>query len=287
MHIACVVFIKAGRLQKGMVINMALLAGVYKAKKKSGTPYYRSSITYRNKHISLGSFPTEQEAHEAYLAAGSLLQNETLLTPEDYSSSPLPFPKWVCLTNFKNNGLYIGTPIYLRSSFFHYYLSQTDILLFDVDDLFYYSHHSIMRRGNHLFVSDYGMQVNIASRYGIKSFAAVGRDFRFVNGNDHDWRYENIQIINAYNGVSRIPDTYPPAYVAKIHVNGDWIIGRYPSEEEAAIAYNKAADLLAAAGIKTRYTANYLPEMPAAQYKDIYTRIPIREQFLHYVGTLG
>lgn len=265
---------------------MALLAGVYSAQKKNGTVYYRSSVTYRNKHISLGSFPTEQEAHEAYCSAKNLLQDERLLTPEDYSPSPLTFRKWVSLTNFKNNNIYINTPIYLRSSFFHYYLSQTDVLLFDVDDLFYYSHHSIMRRGSHLFVADYGMQVNIASRYGIKSFAVADRDFRFVNGNDHDWRYENIQIINSYNGVSQIPDTFPPLYLTKIHVNGDWIVGRFPSEEEAAIAYNKAADLLSDAGITTRYTANYLPELSAAQYKDIYTRIPIREQFLGYVKTL-
>lgn len=46
---------------------MGLLAGVYIAKKKDGTIYFRSSITYRNKHISLGSYETEQQAHEAYL----------------------------------------------------------------------------------------------------------------------------------------------------------------------------------------------------------------------------
>ena len=38
-------------------------AGVYEAISKNGTIYYRASLTYRNKHISLGSFETEQEAH--------------------------------------------------------------------------------------------------------------------------------------------------------------------------------------------------------------------------------
>ena len=57
----------------------------------------------------------------------------------------------------------------MRVNFFNYYLSQDDVLIFDVDDLFYYSNHSIMRRGSHLFVAEYGMQTNIASRYGIRS----------------------------------------------------------------------------------------------------------------------
>ena len=34
-------------------------AGVYTAYKKDGTVYYRSSITHKNKHISLGSFSSE------------------------------------------------------------------------------------------------------------------------------------------------------------------------------------------------------------------------------------
>ena len=37
-------------------------AGVYTAYKKDGTVYYRSSITHKNKHISLGSFSSENEA---------------------------------------------------------------------------------------------------------------------------------------------------------------------------------------------------------------------------------
>lgn len=265
---------------------MTLLPGVFMATKKNGRQYYRSSITHQKKHISLGSYDREQDAHQAYCSARALLSGANTLTPEDYPETPLPFSKWVLLTNFKNNGIYIKTPIYLRSNFFHYYLSQTDVLLFDVDDLFYYSNHSIMRRGSHLFVADYGMQVNIAARYGIKSFAVPGRDYRFVNGDDHDLRYENIQIINAYNGVSQIPDKYPTLYLTKIHVKGDWIIGRYNSETEAAIAYNKAADLLSQAGVTIRYTKNYLPELSAAQYTAIYHRIPIESHFMDYITKL-
>ena len=35
-----------------------MLPGVYQAKKKDNTIYFRSSITYSGKHISLGSFET-------------------------------------------------------------------------------------------------------------------------------------------------------------------------------------------------------------------------------------
>ena len=44
-------------------------AGVYLATKKDGSIYYRSSITFKNKHISLGSFSTEDDANNAYLEA--------------------------------------------------------------------------------------------------------------------------------------------------------------------------------------------------------------------------
>ena len=43
-----------------------MLPGVYKAARKDGTLYYRCSITYQNKHISLGSFEKEETAHLAY-----------------------------------------------------------------------------------------------------------------------------------------------------------------------------------------------------------------------------
>ena len=45
------------------------LPGVFMARKKDHSVYYRSSITVREKHISLGSYPTELEAHLAYKEA--------------------------------------------------------------------------------------------------------------------------------------------------------------------------------------------------------------------------
>ncbi len=265
---------------------MGNLPGVFMAQKKNGTIYYRSSITYRSKHISLGSYSTEKEAHQAYLEALGIIDSKEPVLPEDYSQQALAFSKWIVLTNFKNNGLYIKTPIYLRNNYFQYYLSQTDILLFDVDDLFYYSNHSIMRRGSHLFVSDYGMQVNIASRYNIKNFAVKDKDYRFVNGDDHDWRYANIEIMNPYYGVSQISDNHNTIYLVKIHVNGDWVVGRYSDEIQAAIAYNKAADLLVKHGVEKKYTQNYLTELSPSQYADIYQDLKIESRFLENLKTI-
>ena len=86
-----------------------MLAGVYLAKKKDGTVYYRSNITFQNKHISLGSFPTEQLAHQAYEEAGQILNAD--ITPGDYSINTfvLSFDKIISLMNFRDNHIYILT----------------------------------------------------------------------------------------------------------------------------------------------------------------------------------
>ena len=53
-----------------------MLTGVYLQKKKDQTALYRASISLLGKRISLGSFETEQRAHEAYLEAHSLFSSE-------------------------------------------------------------------------------------------------------------------------------------------------------------------------------------------------------------------
>ncbi len=135
-------------------------------------------------------------------------------------------------------------------------------------------------------MADYGMQVNIASRYGIKNFAVMNKDYRFVNGNDHDYRYANIEILNSYHGVSREAEVYPPVYVTKIHVNGDRIVGRYATDTEAAVAYNKAAEMLQAAGIPIRYTSNYIPELSTQEYRKLYDHIMFETRFLKFIASL-
>lgn len=262
---------------------MALLPGVYTAKKKDGSLYYRGSITYKNKHISLGSFPSEEAAHKAYLEADRLLKNSSISLDEDYSeASPLSFEKWVVLTNFRDNGMYIKTPIYMKKRFFLYYLDRHTVLKFAVDDLFFYATHKIMRRGGHLFVADFGMQLNILSRYGIKNFGVSGRDYVFVNGDSYDFRYENIKIINRYNGVFKDVKNGVPVYTAKIHVTGDFIIGRYSTEAEAAVAYNKAAEILQNKGVSINYTLNYVSELNKEEYGKLYEEIKVSKKISNY-----
>ena len=170
------------------------LPGSFQATKKDGSIYYRSSITYKNKHISLGSFSTDNEAHFAYVKASQLI-SDLQITLDDYTKdSPLPFEKWVVLINFRDNGIYFSTPIYVRPKFFYYYLNHKTRFVFDIDDLFFYSSHKISHRGGHYFVADYGMQLNIHSRYGIKNYAVLDKDYRFINGDIYDYRYENIEI---------------------------------------------------------------------------------------------
>lgn len=256
--------------------------GVYIAYKKDGTLYYRSSITYKNKHISLGSYDNEASAHKAYLEASKIL-NSTTQKIEHYNKKKLlSFDKWVSLINFRDNGMYFKNPIYLYPKYFLYYMSSEEYFTFDVDDLFYYSHHKIMRRGNHLFVSDYGMQVNILNRYGIKNFAKPGKDYIFVNGDETDFRYRNIHIINHYNGVSRNDVNGRIIYTSKIHINGDYIIGRYDSEEDAAIAYNKAIDVLRDKGVTINYTKNYVDGLNQAMYDERYEGIKISKRIRNY-----
>ena len=266
---------------------MANLPGVSTGIKKDGTHYFRASITYKGKHISLGSFDEEALAHKAYLDAYELIE-ATHLGPDDYRENAviLPFEKWIVLTNFRDNGLYIKTPIYLRKNYFDYYYSPELVLKFDIDDLFYYSNHKIMKRGSHLFVAEYGMQTTILSRYGVKSFAVPGRDFEFFNGYTTDFRYGNISITNRYYGVTKEYRKGMPVFVTRIHINGDYIIGRYPTEEEAAIAYNKASDSLSAAGFKKDFPENYVETIDEIDYARIYHMVRLSKKFRNFLESL-
>lgn len=263
-----------------------MLPGVFEAKKKDGTIYYRSNLTFKNKHISLGSYDSEAAAHQAYRVASSILTDTASIEDSYYMTYALPFQKIVSLINFRDNNMYISTPIYLRKNYFSYYLSINQELKFDIDDLFYYSSHKIMQRKGHLFVNDYGMQVTIQSRYGIKSHAVEGRDYQFVNGDPTDFRYSNLLIINPYHGVSRIERCGEYKYRTKIHINGNYTIGTYSTEEKAAIAYNKAVDLAKLHGINKNFPENYIETMSGKEYADLYSRLKISSKYIEYLNSL-
>lgn len=257
--------------------------GVFQASKKDGTIYYRASLTFRGKHISLGSFSTPQDAHKAY-TEGQFILSESAITLKEYKLiRTLSYEKFVVLLNFRDNNIYISTPIYIRNKFFQYFFKPHDYLIFDIDDLFYYSSHKIMRRGGHLFVAEYGMQTNILNRYGIRSYAVKGRDYRFINEDPRDFRYNNIEIINPYKGVLPINDSSKQLYQTKILINGEFLVGRYETLDEAAIAYNKAADMLKKAGLGHNYTLNYIEGLSPALYADIYSKCSISENLQRYI----
>lgn len=255
------------------------LEGVFPAKMKDGTPFYRSSLTYRKKHISLGSYDTPEKAHQAY-SMGRLLLASTYTGIENYSeSNPLDFEKWVVLLNFRDNGIYIGTPIYLGQKMFFYYLSPTQVLKFDMDDLFYFSSHKIMQRGGHLFVSDYGSQITLLTRYGVRPYAVEGKDYKFMSGDNLDYRRANLKVLNSYHGV-RIGAK--GGFHARIHLNGYYHIGTYSTALEAAIAYNKAIDIVKRQGCTKNFLQNYIDEITPRQYAEIYLKTEISDTIMNY-----
>lgn len=261
--------------------------GVYPAKKKDGTPYYRANITHAGKHVSLGSFATEDLAAQAYIAAGRIYNDPsiTLLTlPQEHE--PLSFDKAVTILNHRDHKIYIKTPIYLRSGYFSYFLKGVGELKFDNDDLFYYSDHRILVHDGHIYVNDFGMQYGILARYGIKNFAVAGKDYTFANGDPLDFRYQNIIVINRYHGVTKKIIAGQERYEAKLHINGEYLIGRFSTDAEAAVAYNKAADAATDAGVQKNFIQNYVVEYTPREYADVYSAIRLPEKFLSYLSGL-
>ncbi len=260
------------------------LPGSFQAAKKDGTIYYRSSITYKNKHISLGSFPADEEAHAAYMQAGTIISNPDLTIDSYPPNSALSFEKWVILINFRDNNIYFGTPIYVRPKFFYYYLTRKIRLTFDIDDLFFYASHKISRRGGHLFVADYGMQLTINARYGIKNYAVLDKDYRFINGDIYDYRYDNIEIMNTYHGVSLSDTAEKKKYCAKLHLHGNYTVGYYETGIEAAIAYNKAIDIVKRNGCTKNFMINEMEGISPSVYADIYSKVKVSDKITNYNG---
>lgn len=265
--------------------------GIYTTTKKDGSIWYRVSITYKNKHISLGGFASYAAASASYNEARHVLYDDKTyaclqqnpLSPMqptlNYNpNSPLAFHKWIVLINYRDNDIYIKTPIYLYKKYFLYFLSPKRVLKFDITDLFYYSNHTILARNGYLFVNDYGMQTNILSRYGIRNHSVCGRDYVFVNGDPDDFRYGNLRIINRYYGVQTFTKDGKTLYKVKIHLAGDYVVGIYENENEAAIAYNKAAQILRDKGLGRNYTSNYIEGISKIEYAKIYASIKISKR---------
>lgn len=260
---------------------MASEKGVYITARKDGTPSYRASITYNNKHISLGSFSKEKTAHDAYLTARDVVQRGDTDIDGYSDKTALSYNKWVILHNFRDNGYYFKTPVYLHRNYFTYHLSPDIQLYFDVDDLFYYTCHTIHKRGGYLYVNDYGMQVNILNRYGIANHSVQDRDYRFIDGDANNLRYDNIQVMNPYHGIIIEKKEKILTFKARINLNGYYIIGRYRNIDTAAIAYNAAVDFVQHHGISNKtFVKNFITHMNSSDYNAAYKEIQLNDRIL-------
>ena len=205
-----------------------------------------------------------------------VLENNSISLDDFQVFSHLKYEKAVILINFRDNGICFGTPIYLRKDYFNYYLSADRVFTFDLDDLFYFSSHKISSRGGHYFVADYGSQISLGSRFGLKAYSVAGRDCVFINHDPMDFRRENLEILNTYHGVILTPDKR--SYIARIHTSGYTRIGTYETALEAAIAYiayNKAVDILSRNPASKNYPVNYIDEVSGKVYAEIYNSVRI------------
>ena len=105
------------------------MTGVYEARKKSGEIYYRASFTYKNKHISLGSSSDEASCHAMYNEACEIINNssdhwiDTDHRTTSYNEAmTLSLDKYISIINFRDNNIYIKTPIYMCHKYFLYFL---------------------------------------------------------------------------------------------------------------------------------------------------------------------
>ena len=126
-----------------------MLPGVFEAKKKDRTIYYRSNLTFKNKHISLGSYDSEAAAHQAYRVASSILTDTASIEDSYYMTYALPFEKIVSLINFRDNNMYISTMKKIRN-----YIRQQILKL---------AHHVSYIRTKYLAISSLGKYLLFSS----------------------------------------------------------------------------------------------------------------------------
>ena len=70
---------------------------------------------------------------------------------------------------------------------------------------------------------------------------------------------------------------------SKLIVNGDFIVGRYNTEARAAIAYNKAVDIVKKQGYDKNYDFNYIEGLSPAQYAQMYSECSISDKLYHLI----
>ena len=245
----------------------------------NGNTKYKVYFVYESNKIYLGIYPSMETAQKALEEAQMIM--EAPKGPPDFNFFTLSYQKIVSLCNFRDHRKYIKNPIYLYATYFHYYLSKECILVFDSKDLLYFSTYKIYKRGHYLYTQDSVSQQNILSRFHIPSYSVIGKDYYFKNGNPFDFRRENLISINHYKGVKQKVKQDQLVYVASIYIDTTLVIGYYASEIEAAIAYNKAIDLLRQQNSPHHYTYNTIPYLTDTEYQVLYEKISVSPRLLH------
>lgn len=235
---------------------------------------YKVYFLYEKKKLYLGLYDSNESAATALQEA-----NEIMNAPPgtlDFPHSLIEFKKIISLCNFRDHKIYIKNPIYLMENYFYYYLSKDITLIFDMKDLLFFSTYKISKRGNYLYTHDSISQQSLLNRFGILNHSIPGKDYVFKNGNPYDFRRANIEIINSYKGVCKKIIDDKVFYTATIYTTQPLVLGHYPSEITAAIAYNKAADfLMTQLGVQREYILNTIPFITKAEYDAIYTSIKL------------
>lgn len=255
---------------------------------------YQAKISLDGRRISLGTFSSKQKEKKACDSAkqiyfsNDITLDDALIMFEEKGEEGLniSFDILISILNYRDNRIFIKTPIYIRLNYISYFLTPKVELKFDVDELFYYSSHKILTRGNSLhslYVNDFGIQERISERYGLHVFSVKDRDYKFLNGDETDFRSSNISIINRFVGVfKKYYEKNKFYYEVKIHINGEFIIGKFKDEIKAAIAYNKAADYANKKGLKKSFNQNYIEDISKDEYKKIYEDIKLPKSYMIY-----
>ena len=114
-------------LQKRGLITMP--TGVYTTTKKDGTTYYRASLLFKINTSALAVLMI-YKASLVYKEACSIVSDSAnhwininlQLTSYDKKQFHISFDKYICLINYRDNNIYIKTPIYLCKKYFLYFL---------------------------------------------------------------------------------------------------------------------------------------------------------------------
>ena len=92
-------------------------------------------------------------------------------------------------------------------------------------------------------------------------------------------------FVQNYHGITQTEKKGKRLFVARLHLNGDVIIGKYTTEIKAAIAYNKAVDYARDHGIQKNFIQNYIADLSAREYADVYSALKLSQTYLDYIDS--